>query len=78
MYATVPLTIIEIARLQNCSICDQDKGFFVCQNEKCPNKDRLLYCSKCGKENHAHGAIRIQNLQNSKGLEWRAIQTAIE
>jgi hypothetical protein len=59
---TVALTVPEIFRLQYCSICDKDKGFYVCQSEKCLNKDKLLYCDKCGKDNHKHGAVRIQNL----------------
>jgi len=75
---TKPLTGAEIDRLKKCSICNIEPGFFVCQNEKCPNKDKLLYCNKCGKDNHSHGAVRIQNLQMIKSLEWEAIQRNIE
>ena len=75
---TIQLTEAETNRLQNCSICDKEKGIFVCQSEKCANKDKLLYCQKCGRDNHAHGAFRIQNLQNNKVVEWQAIQAKIE
>lgn len=77
MPITVPLTCEEIPRLQNCSICGIEKGFFVCQSEKCPNKDQQLYCQKCGKDNHSHGVVRIQNLQFEKSLEWKAIKLMI-
>ena len=74
MSLTVALTKEEIQRLQYCSICGIDKGFFVCQSVKCPNKDKLLYCSKCGKDIHNHGSVKIQTVQQNKVIEWQAIQ----
>ena len=67
---TIKLKPDQVERLQLCNICDKERGFYVCQHEKCPNKDKLLYCNACDKKIHNHGSVPIQNLQEIKVLEW--------
>lgn len=75
---TIVLTPEQVERLQFCSICDKGRGLYVCQQEKCPNKNKLLYCNTCDKQIHNHGTVKIQNLQEIKVQEWRALKTMVD